>query len=54
MTKEEYLEKCMSVSRVLEKIINGKSVSLEERLKACRDAIEIFIDRSKHKSKSIR
>ena len=42
MTKEEYLEKCISVADVLAKIIKGIEVSPNERLEACKDAIEIF------------
>lgn len=42
MTKEEYLLKCKSVANVLAKIINGEYVSPEERLKACKDAVELF------------
>lgn len=42
MTKEEYLLKCKSVANVLAKIINGEYVSPEERLKDCKDAVELF------------
>ena len=42
MNEAEYLEKCMSVADVLAKITKGIFVSPEERLKACKDAIEVF------------
>ena len=42
MTYEEYLLKCESVADVLVKIARGVYVSPEERLKAFKDAIELF------------
>ena len=42
MNEIEYLEKCMSVTDVLAKITKGVFVSPEERLKACKDAMEVF------------
>jgi hypothetical protein len=42
MTYAEYLIKCESVAKVLTKIVNGVYVSPAERIKAIKDAIELF------------
>ena len=42
MTKEECLKKCTSIANVLAKIMSGATVSFEERLSACKDAIDVF------------
>ena len=42
MNKKEYLEKCAMITGVLNKIMNGQSVPMAERMTACGNAIEIF------------
>ena len=54
MTNEESIEKVKLIKAVLEKIIRGEKVDLQERINACQYAIEVLCTDDSNQAKKKR
>ncbi len=54
MTNEESIEKVKLIKAVLEKIIRGEKVDLQERINACQNAIEVLCTDDSNQAKKKR